>query len=85
MIEKSLISLLDKGEVFSTDFWHVGCDNWLSAQADKLNEFVRSEDAKINHYHFSKGADFDDTYQIAWKDEMVSKDRQTLLDKLSKL
>lgn len=85
MIEKSLIPLLDKGEVFSTDFWHVGCDNWLSAQADKLGEFVRSEDAKINHYHFSKGADFDETYQLAWKEEMVSKDRQTLSDKLAKL
>jgi glycosyltransferase involved in cell wall biosynthesis len=85
MIEKSLIPLLDKGEVFSTDFWHVGCDNWLSAQADKLNEFVRSEDAKIIHYHFSKGANFDTTYQIAWKEEMVAKDREILKNKLAQL
>jgi len=84
-IKRDLISLLERGEVFSLDFYHVGCDNWLCAQAEKINEFMWCEHAKINHYHFSKTGIVDDVNKLAWKEEMVIRDRDILKNKLASL
>lgn len=73
------------GEIFDTEFTHVGVDNLLWAQCDKLGQAYHSEKALINHYHFSKGAEFDATYKKAWESESVQKDRELLKLKLSQL
>ncbi len=80
MIRRSDILLLEDRQIFSTDFHHVGCDNWLWAQMKKHGLAIRAEDAKINHYHFSKGAPNDETYREGWS--QVEKDRDTLTVKL---
>ena len=49
----------------------------------KLNEFVWASDAKITHHHFSKGADYDETYQKGWSH--VEEDRALLAKKLKEL
>jgi len=84
MIRKDIIEKI--GEVFDTEFWHVGCDNLLSAKMDKLGIFVRAEKAIMHHYHFSKpGGKMDDVYMIAWKAEKVAQDRALLAKKLAEL
>lgn len=84
MIRKDVIAQI--GEVFDTEFYHVGVDNLLAAKMDKLGVFVRSENAIVNHYHFSKpGGIMDDVYAIAWKNETVAHDRALLAEKLAQL
>jgi tetratricopeptide (TPR) repeat protein len=80
LIRKDLIEKLEHKQIFSTDFNHVGCDNWLWAQADKLGEAYHCEEAKIIHNHFSKGAPMDETYLLGW--EHAEEDRETLKNKL---
>ena len=84
LIRKDLIPRIG-GEIFDTEFNHVGVDNLLMAKAKKLNEFGRCE-GKVNHFHFSNGkAEFDEVYAIGWKEEMVKKDRELLKRKLAEL
>lgn len=83
MIKRSFIPKLENGEVFSTDFHHVGCDNWLWAQAVKQNQATHCLEAKIDHKHFSKGAFIDETYEKAWSH--VDEDRAILRKKLASL
>jgi len=77
--------IIDKigGEIFNTRFHHVGCDNLLWAQCDKLGEAIRCEDAIIIHHHFTKGAQMDDVYNIGWS--KVEEDRKILKEELNKL
>jgi glycosyltransferase involved in cell wall biosynthesis len=82
MIRKDIIPKIG-GEIFSTRFFHVGCDNLLHAKAEKLGEFVRCENAYIEHNHFSKGAPMDDTYKKGWS--RVEEDRKILEEELKKL
>lgn len=85
MIHKSLVEKL-KGEIFDTDFNHVGVDNLLWAKMEKLNHAMRCERAKVNHYHFSTNtANFDETYGLGWRDESVMRDRELLKRKLEEL
>lgn len=83
MIRKDIIAKI--GEVFDTEFWHVGVDNLLLAKMKKLGIFKRADKAIVNHYHFTKGANMDDTYKLGWKEEMVAKDSALLAKKLSEL
>jgi len=81
LIRKDFVTQLESGQIFSTDFHHVGCDNWLWAQAKKMNQSYRSERAKMVHHHFSKtGNPQDDVYKKGWAN--LSKDRDTLKRKL---
>jgi glycosyltransferase involved in cell wall biosynthesis len=73
------------GEIFDTEFNHLGVDNLLWAKVCKLNRAVRSNNAIINHYHFTKGAEFDSTYSLGWNDESAKKDRELLKTKLKNL
>lgn len=85
MIHKSLIEKL-KGEIFDTDFNHVGVDNLLWAKMGKLNHAMRCDRAKVTHYHFSTNtANFDKTYGLGWHDESVARDRELLKKKLEEL
>jgi len=85
MIHKDLIPKLDKGEIFSTDMKHVGVDNYLWAQVEKLGYAYKSEKAVIFHHHFTKGAEFDEVYAKGWNPENVKKDRKILKEKLELL
>jgi glycosyltransferase involved in cell wall biosynthesis len=81
IIRKDIIEKI--GEVFDTEFYHVGCDNLLAAKMDKLGIFVRADKAVIKHYHFSTGAEMDKTYEVAWSH--VNEDRALLTKKLAEL
>jgi tetratricopeptide (TPR) repeat protein len=85
MIRRDFVEDYLKGEIFDTEFNHVGVDNWLWAQVSKLGRAGRSENAIVNHYHFTKGAPMDEVYAIGWKEEMVKKDRELLQNKLKTL
>lgn len=71
------------GEIFDTDFHHVGVDNLLWAKASKLGQASRCADAFITHYHFSVTGDFDEIYGIAWSN--VGADRDMLSKKLKEI
>lgn len=81
MIRKDIIAKI--GEVFDTEFWHLGCDNLLAAKMDKLGIFKRCEEAVVIHHHFTKGATMDSTYNIGWSH--VESDRGLLKKKLAEL
>ena len=86
MIRADFVRDYLKGEIFDTEFSHVGCDNFLWAQVKKLGRAGRCEQAKVNHYHFSKGkAEMDEVYQLGWESESVKKDRELLARKLTEL
>lgn len=71
------------GEIFDTEFNHVGVDNLLWGKCKKINEAGRAEHAIVHHYHFSKGAPMDDVYKLGW--EQKESDRLLLEKKLKEL
>lgn len=71
------------GEVFDTEFHHVGCDNLLWAKASKLGKAFHSTNARLHHDHFSKGSEMDSTYKQGWSH--VDEDRELLKKKLNEL
>ena len=81
MIKRDVIP----GEIFDTEFNHVGVDNLLWAKMKKQGLAYRSEKAKIIHNHFSTTGKYDEVYDRGWKEEMVKKDRDLLKIKLSQL
>jgi hypothetical protein len=83
IIRRDFIPSLEKGEIFSTDFYHVGVDNWLWLQATNLEQAFRSEKAVVIHNHFSTTGSMDDVYKKGWKH--ADEDRKTLADKIVKL
>jgi len=82
MIRKSFVKEIG-GEIFDTDFHHVGCDNLLWAKAKKLGQAVRCDDAVVHHYHFSTGSPKDEVYEKGWS--KVEEDRALLAKKLKEL
>lgn len=82
IIKKDFIQEIG-GEIFDTEFHHLGVDNLLWAKAKKLNEAVRADDAIVYHYHFSKGHPKDEVYEKGWGH--VEEDRALLAKKLSEL
>lgn len=83
MIHKKLIEKI--GEVFDTEFHHVGVDNLLWAKMKKMNQAMHCNRAKIIHRHFSKTGEMDDVHKIAWHEERVKADRELLAKKLEEL
>lgn len=82
LVRRDLVPRLENGQIFSTGFYHVGCDNWLWAQAKKMGEAYRGEDCVITHRHFAKGEnDYDEVYDKGWVH--AASDRLTLTKKLS--
>ena len=82
VIKKDFVKQIG-GEIFDTDFYHVGCDNLLWAKASKLDEAIRCEEAKVNHYHFSTGSPKDEVYEKGWS--KAAEDRKLLAKKLKEL
>ncbi len=81
LIRRDFIPKLENGEIFSTEFHHVGCDNWLWEQAKRLGEAVWDEPSVMHHYHFTKGAEYDEIYDRGWKHQEA--DRELLKKKLA--
>lgn len=72
------------GEIFDTEFHHIGVDNLLWAKAEMLGEAKRCEEAVVIHHHFSNGgSEWDDVYQLGW--EKRDEDRALLEKKLKEL
>lgn len=85
MIRRDLVERLNY-EIFDCDFYHQGCDNYLWEQMKKWGVAKHSNDAKVIHYHFSRGAEFDPVYQLTWGDKTkIQHDRDLLKKKLEKL
>lgn len=85
MIKRTLIDSIG-GEIFDTDFHHVGVDNLLWAKLKKIGQNFRCEEAIVEHFHWSKtGEEMDDVYKIAWNEERVREDRELLKTKLEEL
>ena len=82
IIRKDLIAKIG-GEIFDTEFHHVGVDNLLWAKCKKLGEASRCADAVVKHYHFSKGGVMDDVYKKGWS--KAPSDRRLLKKKLREL
>lgn len=72
------------GEIFDTEFHHLGVDNLLWAKAEMLGEAKRCEEAVVIHHHFSNGgSEWDAVYQLGW--EKRDEDRALLEKKLKEL
>lgn len=84
MIHRKMVKKLD-GEIFDTDFNHVGVDNLLWAKMKKVGQAMRCDRAKIIHHHFSKTGVMDDVNKLAWSEENVKHDRELLAVKLKEL
>lgn len=81
-IKRDLINEIG-GQIFDTDFHHVGVDNLLWEKCKKLNENFYSKNSIIIHNHFSKGFEMDEVYKKGWSN--VEKDQELLKIKLSQL
>lgn len=85
MIHKKLIPMIG-GEIFDTEFNHVGVDNLLWAKLKKIRQAMRCERAIVAHKHFSKtGEEMDSVSKIGWNEESVKEDRELLAKKLLEL
>lgn len=73
------------GEIFDTEFNHLGVDNLLWAKCSKFDEAVWCEKAIAHHHHFTKTGQYDDIYHVAWNSESVKKDRELLAKKLKEI
>ena len=83
MIRKDIIEKI--GEVFDTDFWHVGVDDLLMAKMEKLGIFKTAKKAIIEHHHFTQDAQKDEVYKLGWDKVKVEMDRALLVKKLKEL
>jgi tetratricopeptide (TPR) repeat protein len=80
LITKGLVDKL--GEIFCERMYHVGVDNLLFFKASRLGQAKRCEEAKITHYHFSKGEPMDWVYEKGWS--QVDLDRKILAEEIEK-
>lgn len=84
LIRKDLIEKVG-GQIFDTDFHHVGVDDLLWKKCDKLGEAIVSK-GKVIHNHFSRigsGVEKDDIISKGWANEEA--DRKLLELKLLEL
>lgn len=68
------------GEIFDTRLTHAGVDNLLWSRAEKHNQAIWCENAKITHNHFSKTGQYDEVYAKGWRN--VEEDRNKLKELL---
>ena len=79
IIHKDLIAGLPDKSIFDLRLNHIGTDNVLWARMKKIGQNYRCNEAILKHYHFTKpGGKMDDTYMLAWREDMVKKDRETM-------
>jgi len=85
IIKRDFITDKLGGKLFDEDFNHVGVDNLLWVQAKRYGKAKRLDTAIVNHYHWTKGADYDEVYKIGWEDSKVIEDRKLLQKKIEEL
>jgi glycosyltransferase involved in cell wall biosynthesis len=86
MVNRHFVENSLHGEIFDTEFYHVGVDNLLWAKAEKANQAMRCDGAKVEHYHFSTGrSKMDEVYEKGWQPDRVQHDRLLLKKKLEEL
>lgn len=84
MIRKDFIDKIG-GEIFDTDFHHVGVDDLLWKKCEKLGQAMISR-GKVIHHHFSRiglGVERDQIIEKGWKH--AAEDRILLRKKLEEL
>ena len=84
MIRKSFLPQIG-GEIFDTDFNHVGVDNILWTKCKLLNQAIRCESAHVIHHHFSTIGEKDEIYNIAWETESLIRDIKLFIKKMKEL
>jgi glycosyltransferase involved in cell wall biosynthesis len=88
LASKKLLLMLD-GEFFHAGYHHVGCDNELVARCKKSGKYVWCEEAHVFHDHplhtGMQEKDMDDTYKLAWRSDLVLKDRELLKSRANQL
>ena len=89
LIRRDLIAKLG-GEIFDTEFHHVGVDNLLWAKLKRIDQNFRCEKAVVIHNHWSRnpgreGGEMDLVAKIAYNEEYVKADRELLQKKLLEL
>lgn len=85
MIHRDLLPKIN-GEIFDTEFYHVGVDNLLWAQMKKLHQAMWCKRAVVLHRHFSRTSEgMDAVNKLAWNEERVAHDRALLVKKLDAL
>lgn len=75
------------GEFFHAGYFHVGCDNELTARCRQINKYAYSERSRINHQHKasdSKGEP-DPVHALAYAERRVARDRELLAKRLATL
>lgn len=86
LIDSEFVDAHLNGEIFDTEFFHVGVDNLLWAKAKKFGKVYRHPTAFVAHHHFSRtGKEMDDVAKIAWNEDRVKHDRELLAKKLTDL
>ena len=74
------------GELFCTEFHHVGVDNLLWEKCKIFNEAVWCREAIVNHYLYSRtGEPMDEVYLLAWDKQFVKEDRLLLAKKMKEM
>lgn len=83
MIHRKLLPKIG-GEIFDTEFTHIGVDALLWAQMEKLGQAMRCMKAIVHHHHFSRegGGEMDEVSKLVWTDEIIKRDRDLLAKKL---
>lgn len=85
LIKRSLLSSLEDGLVFHTDFKQYGVDDYLWKQCEKLGQAMIGK-GKISHYHWSRIGSGIEKDELNKKTMMYfAEDRKTLKRKLEKL
>lgn len=80
VIHKDLVADIG-GDIFDTDFHHLGVDNLLWAKTKKLGKATWLETAQIVHHHFSiDHKPMDEVYTRGWSH--IEEDRALLAKKL---
>ena len=84
LASKKLLPMLD-GAYFFEGYSHCGCDNELTARCRIAGRYYWAKEAEVYHEHFSRTGDFDDTYRLAWREDLVAMDRALLESRAEKL
>ena len=85
IIDKGLVKEIG-GEIFDTDFYHVGVDKLLWEKCKRIDQATLCKNAIVKHNHFSRigsGIKKDKVNELGWKN--VEKDRKLLAKKLNNL
>ena len=84
MVRRAFVEKRLDGEIFDTEFFHAGCDNFLWAKANRYGKCARSEYAIMKHDHFSRnGKLMDEISTLAYSE--LPRDRALLAQKLAQL